>query len=98
MSDNNGNNPKIPVACGCGQSFSASMPEGEFSNNVRTSAILFAHEKLIKCPNAKCRQAFVLVVTGGQVNWGAQAVPQEIVEQVEGSRILRPLDLITGGH
>lgn len=90
----NGNKPKIPIVCECGQSFSAVMPEGEFANNVRTTAILFAHENLVKCPNAKCRQAFVLVATGGQVNWGAQPVPQEIVEQVEGTKIISPLSLL----
>jgi hypothetical protein len=70
------------------------MPEGEFSNNVRTSAILFAHEKLVKCPSGTCRQSFVMVALGAQVNWGAQPVPQEIVEQVEGTKIISPLSIV----
>lgn len=93
MSEENGNQNKIAVVCECGQSFSTPIPKAEFSNNVYTSAILIAHERLVKC--VKCRQAFVIVALGAQINFGVQAVPPEIVQQVEGP-IIRPLDIITG--
>lgn len=64
-------------------------------HNVYSSAILIAHERLVKCPSAICSQALVVVALGAQINFGVQAVPPEIVAQVEGP-IIRPLDLITG--
>lgn len=88
MSHNNGDDPKIAIECpACKQRFSAKMPNGEFFNNVYASGFVGAHERLTKC---LCGQAFVLVLIQAQTVWGAQPVGDDVVEQVEGSRIVRP--------
>lgn len=87
----NGDN-KIPIECvRCKQRFSAPMPPIEVSNNLRTSMVIAVHERLIHCPNNKCRQAYTYVFAPQyQVVVGAQAVNDDAVAAIEGSKIIKP--------
>ncbi len=92
---NNGDSQKLQIQCpACNQVWSVRLPRAELFNNVLSSGIVAPHEKFAKCQNQKCAQAFVLVITGAQLDWNAQAVPPEIVEQVEGTKIIMPTSLI----
>lgn len=89
--NNNGDSSKLQIQCPvCNQVFTAKLPRAELFNNVLSSGIVAPHERFQKCQNSKCGQAFVLVITGAQLEWNAQAVPPEIVEQVEGTKIITP--------
>lgn len=95
MSDNNGtgnpSKPSINITCPrCGRAFTALLPVLEMVNNLRVSLVTAAHERLTKCENSKCRQSFVLAIDTCQVNWGAIAVDDAVVEQMEGTRLVTP--------
>lgn len=83
---NNGEQPRIPITCPvCQQSFSAKMPLGDIVNTLRSSGIIAPHERLTKCI---CGQAFLLGVTTAQLAWAWQPVGDDVVQEVEGSRVI----------
>lgn len=90
MNDNG--NPKIPIQCpACQLSFSAPMPAGDLINTLRSSGVIATHERLTKCI---CGQRFLLGVTAAQLSWAWQPVSDEVVAEVEGTRIITP-NLVT---
>lgn len=95
--------PKIHITCTtCSHQFSIPVPPLEITNNFQCSAILIPHEKLIRCTSGKCRQPYVLMVgvnPDWSIAWNVQPVGEEIVERIEGSRIIKPTNLeIVGSH
>lgn len=80
--------PKLPIVCpSCGQSFSAPLPELEVANNIFVSVITAAHERLVRCI---CGQHFGLFIAGAQAAWQAVPVGDDVVERVNGSKIIVP--------
>lgn len=85
----NGDAPKLQITCpGCKTVFSARLPKLDLLNGLYSSSITGAHPNLIKC--IACGQAFVFIIEGAQVSWNAQVVGPEVVQQVEGSLIVKP--------
>lgn len=96
MSDNN-NTDKISMKCGCGQVWSVPMYQPEVMNTLRCSVITVAHEKLITCPNKLCGQKFIFTLTPSPITYAVMPVGAEIVQQMEGSKIIKPgLELVGG--
>lgn len=88
MSLNGTDKPKLPIVCpSCGQSFSASLPELEIANNLFCSVITAAHSQLVRCI---CGQHFGLLIVGAQAGWQAAPVGDDVVERVNGSKIIKP--------
>ena len=82
---------KIKITCPrCTQVFSTPLPEPEISNNLRSSTVAISHEKLVRCINNKCSQPFVLIIQGAQLMMNVQPVNDDVVEKVEGSRLIKP--------
>jgi len=96
MNETNGDN-RMPLVCPrCSQHWSLAPPPPEISNNLRSSSVTIAHEKLVKCPNRKCAQSFVIMIQGCQLVLQVQAVGDDVVEQVEGSKIVKPSSELIG--
>lgn len=82
---------KLKITCpACKQVFSVPLPPPEISNNFRCSVVSVAHDRLIRCINTKCAQPFVMIVQGAQLMMNVQPVGDEVVAQLEGSRIIKP--------
>ncbi len=88
--------PKIPMKCQCGQSWSLDMPKAEMANNMQTSVVTVAHPNLVRCISNKCRQPFIITIAGAQIQFQIVPVDDSIVEQVEGSKIVKPALSIVG--
>jgi len=90
MNEQNGTN-KMPLTCGrCGQAWSMDAPVMEISNTLRCSVVPVAHQPLVRCPNNKCRQPYLLGIQQAQVAFFCNAVADDVVEQMEGSKIVKP--------
>jgi hypothetical protein len=96
MSANN-NTDKIAMQCPCGQRWSVPMYPPEIMNTLRCSVITVAHEHLIRCPNQKCAQRFIFTLTPSPITYAIMPVGDEIVQQMEGSKIIKPALEIVGG-
>lgn len=95
----NGNNEGMQITCPtCAQVFSATPQKPEFSNNFKVSVVTVSHEKLLRCSNSKCRQPFVWVVQAAQLMMNVQPVGEEVVEQVEGTKLIKSALEIVGSH
>ena len=91
--------PRIPMKCpACNQSWSIFMPRAEIANNPQTSVIAVAHSKAERCPNSKCRQPFIIAIAGAQIQYQVIPVEEAVVEQIEGTRIVKPELSIVGGN
>lgn len=91
MSNNNGNNPSIQMTCPkCGQVWAQPLPPAEISNNLRSSCITIPHERLQRCPNNKCREPFVFMVQGVQLQFNCIGITPQQAAEIEGSSIVRP--------
>lgn len=91
MSDNEADEiHKLKIICSkCKQHFSATPTPAEWYNNLRSSVIVFTHNALTKCP--KCHQPFLLLMNGVfSFDIIAQPVDDDVVEQMEGSRLVKP--------
>lgn len=87
----NGTESKLKLTCTrCNQVWSISPPSPEISNNLRTSVVAIPHEKLVRCPNQKCLQSFVIMIQSVQLMVNAVPVDDDVVEKVEGSKIITP--------
>lgn len=81
--------PKIPITCPrCATRFSVPMPKGLITNSVKFSSYIVTHERMEKCIN--CGQRFVLGLENIGLNFGVEAVPDEIAAQLDESRIILP--------
>ena len=93
----NGEAPKIPMKCpACAQQWSIPMPRAEMANNLQTSMVTVAHENVTRCPNNKCRQPFMITIASAQLQFQIVPVDDAIVEQLEGSKIVKPALSIVG--
>ena len=91
MNQQNGGSPKLEIVCpACNQKFSVPLPPPEISNNFRCSVVTVSHDRLLRCENKLCRQPFVFIVQGVQCIMNVQPVGDEVVEQMEGSKIIKP--------
>lgn len=91
MAANNGSNekPMVPITCPrCSTRFSVPMPEGVVTNSVKFSSFIVTHERLVKC--ISCPQRFVLGIENVGINYGVEAIPDEIANTLEESRIILP--------
>lgn len=97
MSDNNSDN-KIKITCSrCSQQFSIPWPKVEVINTLLFSAVVVPHNRLIKCPSARCRQPFAFGIQSYQLAPMIAPVNDDAVEAVEGSKIVKPALEIVGG-
>lgn len=92
MSTNGDNIPRIPVDCPkCNKHFEVLFPAMEVANNLRFSAIIAAHERLIHCENRLCDQTFIYAITGQySISFMVAPVNEEARAQVEGTRLVVP--------
>lgn len=95
----NGEQPKLEITCpACAQKFSQPLPPVEISNNFQSSCVTVPHERLIRCTNSKCRQPFIFIIQGAQIVFNVQPVGDEIVERIEGSKLVKSALSIVGNH
>lgn len=95
----NGNDGGMKITCpSCHHVFSATPQKPEFSNNFKVSVVTVSHERLLRCPSSKCRQPFVWVVQAAQLMMNVQPVGDEVVEQVEGTKLIKSALELVGGH
>jgi len=93
MNDNGLNTgpPKIPLICvRCQQHWSVTPNPVEIFNTPRCSGLTMAHERLIRCPSATCQQPYIITIQQAQLALAVQPVDDALVEQMEGSRLIRP--------
>ena len=90
--------PKLALTCQrCTHKWSIDLPEPEFSNNFKSSAVIVAHPTPIRCANNKCRAAYVLIVQGASLVFNATPVDDAKALEIEGTRIIKPKLEIVGG-
>lgn len=82
---NNGTN-KFTIDCPhCGQRFSIAVPKVERLNTPRSSIIVAAHEKPIKCI---CGGSSVIGIDNASISWAIVPISHEQASQLEGSSIV----------
>ena len=83
----NGNNSHTIDCPACQQRFSKQMPKPIIQNLPNYSSAIATHEDTVKCP--KCGQAFIWLIEGCKLAWGAQPISEEQRRQIEGSDIIQ---------
>lgn len=82
--------PTVPITCPrCSTRFSVPMPQGVITNSIKFSSFIVTHEKFEKC--LSCGQRFVLGLDNLGLNFGFEALPDDVANQLEEpSRIILP--------
>lgn len=86
------NNPQsMPLICArCQMSWSIPAPQMEINNMLYTSVVTVAHQQIVRCPSAKCRQPYLLAIQQAQLAFAMNAISDDVVAQMEGSVIVKP--------
>jgi len=80
-------NETIEIKCGaCSHLFNYPTPKVETINGITSSAITNFHGGSARCPS--CRQGLIVVIAGAQVMWGTQQVSEQVMAQIEGSKVI----------